>query len=46
MTSQEEAVDLLSIGISIKLDKPLYLIDMYANLQEIYVAWLSSSKSI
>ena len=33
----QEAVDLLPIGISIKLDKPLYLIDMYANLQEITV---------
>ena len=32
---QEKAADLLPIGISIKLDKPLYLIDMCANLQEI-----------
>ena len=34
---QEGVVDLLPIGISIKLDKDLYLIDMYADLEEITV---------
>ena len=42
---QAGAVDLLPIGISIKLDKPLYLIDMYANLQEIAIIMREESSN-
>ena len=42
---QAGAVDLLPIGISIKLDKPLYLIEMYANLQEIAIIMREESSN-